>query len=211
MASGRLRLKDYFTEHIDNDILGNVDVNSREELMELAEKEGIFNPINWDAWDLLCEKTKELIRNFHVSEKNKKHSRKAKRIYLYTINPFKLLKVYDKATDLAENFGIAVGMVTYKAHTLKPFKDKYIFSFNELDELPQWEEKKLVYAYNLKTNKFLGAFNTQVEASKHFHLHPSQVGYLMSRCEGKLPSKNLFFTYEKPTNGRTKTTINMGS
>lgn len=196
MAGGHLKLRDYYTDWIDNDIFFGIEVNSREELMQIAEEEGLKDPIRWDNWDSLVQKTKEQLEAY---EYVKKEGRRAgKPIYAYSWKTKELIKKFASASIAAEAYNTSVYTVLDHARSGKPYQDRIFFSMKYLDKAPQEDETiKWVYAFRLDTGELLGRFKTAMEASKHFGLQATRVGYIMSRQGGKYLSKNLFFTYNK--------------
>ena len=196
MAGGHLKLRDYYTDWIDNDIFFGIEVNSREELMQIAEEEGLKDPIKWDNWDALVQKTKEQLEAY---EYVKKEGRRAgKPIYAYSWITKELIKKFASASIAAEAYNTSVYTVLDHARSGKPYQDRIFFSMKYLDKAPQEDETiKWVYAFRLDTGELLGRFKTAMEASKHFGFQATRVGYIMSRQGGKYLSKNLFFTYNK--------------
>jgi hypothetical protein len=196
MAGGHLKLRDYYTDWIDNDILFGIEVNSREELMQMAEEEGLKDPIRWDKWDALVQKTKEQLEAY---EYVKKEGRRAgKPIYAYSWKTKELIKKFASASIASEAYGTTVGTILDHARSGKPYQDRIFFSMKYLDKAPQEDETiKWVYAFRLDTGELLGRFKTAMEASKHFGFQATRVGYIMSRQGGKYLSKNLYFTYNK--------------
>jgi hypothetical protein len=196
MAGGHLKLRDYYTDWIDNDILFGIEVNSREELMQMAEEEGLKDPINWDNWDALVQKTKEELEAY---EYVKKEGRRAgKPIYAYSWKTKELIKKFASASIAAEAYHTSVYTVLDHARSGKPYQDRIFFSMKYLDKAPLEDETiKWLYAFRLDTGELLGRFKTAVEASKHFGFQATRVGYIMSRQGGKYLSKNLYFTYNK--------------
>lgn len=196
MAGGHLKLRDYYTDWIDNDIFFGIEVNSREELMQIAEEEGLKDPIRWDKWDSIVQKTKEQLEAY---EYVKKEGRRAgKPIYAYSWITKELIKKFASASIAAEAYNTSVYTVLDHARSGKPYQDRIFFSMKYLDKAPQEDETiKWVYAFRLDTGELLGRFKTAMEASKHFGFQATRVGYIMSRQGGKYLSKNLFFTYNK--------------
>ena len=196
MAGGHLKLRDYYTDHIDNDILFGIEVNSREELMQMAEEEGLKDPIRWDNWDALVQKTKEQLEAY---EYVKKEGRRAgKPIYAYSWKTKELIKKFASASIASEAYGTTVGTILDHARSGKPYQDRIFFSMKYLDKAPQEDETiKWLYAFRLDTGELLGRFKTAVEASRYFGFQSTRVGYILSQQGGKYLSKNLFFSYNK--------------
>ena len=196
MAGGHLKLRDYYTDWIDNDIFFGIEVNSREELMQIAEEEGLKDPIKWDKWDALVQKTKEQLEAY---EYVKKEGRRAgKPIYAYSWITKELIKKFASASVAAEAYNTSVYTVLDHARSGKPYQDRIFFSMKYLDKAPQEDETiKWLYAFRLDTGELLGRFKTAVEASRHFGFQSTRVGYILSQQGGKYLSKNLFFSYNK--------------
>ena len=196
MAGGHLKLRDYYTDWIDNDIFFGIEVNSREELMQIAEEEGLKDPIKWDNWDALVQKTKEQLEAY---EYVKKEGRRAgKPIYAYSWKTKELIKKFASASIAAEAYNTSVYTVLDHARSGKPYQDRIFFSMKYLDKAPQEDETiKWLYAFRLDTGELLGRFKTAVEASRHFGFQSTRVGYILSQQGGKYLSKNLFFSYNK--------------
>ena len=196
MASGHLSLRTIYSDHIDNDILKGIEVNSREELMQIAEEEGLKDPIRWDKWDALVQKTKEQLEAY---EYVKKEGRRAgKPIYAYSWKTKELIKKFASASIASEAYNTTVGTILDHARSGKPYQDRIFFSMKYLDKAPQEDETiKWVYAFRLDTGELLGRFKTAVEASRHFGFQTTRVGYILSQQGGKYLSKNLFFSYNK--------------
>jgi hypothetical protein len=198
MANGHNRLRDLYTDHIDNDILFGIEINSREELQEMEKEEfgEVGRCINWSNWDALVQKTKEELEAY---EYVKKEGRRAgKPIYAYSWITKELIKKFASASIAAEAYHTSVYTVLDHARSGKPYQDRIFFSMKYLDKAPQEDETiKWVYAFRLDTGELLGRFKTAMEASKHFGFQATRVGCIMNQQGGKHLSKNLYFTYNK--------------
>lgn len=198
MASGHNKLRDYYTDWIDNDIFKGIEINNREELQQMEKEEfgEVGKCINWDKWDALVQKTKE---ELEANEYVKKEGRRAgKPIYAYSWKTKELIKKFASASIAAEAYHTSVYTILDHARSGKPYQDRIFFSMKYLDKAPQEDETiKWVYAFRLDTGELLGRFKTAMEASKHFGFQATRVGYIMSRQGGKYLSKNLFFSYNK--------------
>lgn len=195
MGSGHLTLRTIYSDHIDNDILKGIEVNSREELMQIAEEEGLRDPIRWDKWDALVEKTKQELDNY--KRKTYKHSKFGTPIYAYDINTGELIKVFASGNQAAEHFNVAPYTIVYYAKMGKPFNNEVIFSLKPLerDELAKYKPT-WIYAFRLDTNELLGKFKTPTEASKAFGLPSSKVSFLLTIQNGIFKKANLRFSYK---------------
>jgi len=195
MGSGHLTLRTIYSDHIDNDILKGIEINSREELMQIAEEEGLRDPIRWDKWDALVEKTKQELDNY--KRKMYKHSKFGTPIYAYDINTGELIKVFASGNQAAEHFNVAPYTIVYYAKIQKPFNNEVIFSLKPLerDELAKYKPT-WIYAFRLDTNELLGKFRTPSEASKAFGLPSSKVSFLLTIQNGIFKKANLRFSYK---------------
>lgn len=195
MASGHLALRDYYTDWIDNHIFKDIEINSREELMQIAEEEGLRDPIRWDKWDALIEKTQKDIQEY--KRKMYKHSKLGTPIYAYDINTGELIKVFASGNQAAEHFNVAPYTIVYYAKMGKPFNNEVIFSLKPLerDELAKYKPT-WIYAFRLDTNELLGKFRTPTEASKAFGLPSSKVSFLLTMQNGIFKKANLRFSYK---------------
>ena len=195
MGSGHLTLRTIYSDHIDNDIFKGIEINSREELMQIAEEEGLRDPIRWDKWDALVEKTKQELDNY--KRKTYKHSKFGTPIYAYDINTGELIKVFASGNQAAEHFNVAPYTIVYYAKIQKPFNNEVIFSLKPLerDELAKYKPT-WIYAFKLDTNELLGKFKTPTEASKAFGLPSSKVSFLLTIQNGIFKKANLRFSYK---------------
>ena len=195
MGSGHLTLRTIYSDHIDNDILKGIEINNREELMQIAEEEGLRDPIRWDKWDALVEKTKQELDNY--KRKTYKHSKFGTPIYAYDINTGELIKVFASGNQAAEHFNVAPYTIVYYAKIQKPFNNEVIFSLKPLerDELAKYKPT-WIYAFRLDTNELLGKFKTPAEASKAFGLPSSKVSFLLTIQNGIFKKANLRFSYK---------------
>lgn len=198
MSSGRSKLRDYYSKHIDNDILSDIPDITREELqqMEIEEFGEVGKCLRWDKWDALVQKTKEQLEAY---EYVKKEGRRAgKPIYAYSWITKELIKKFASASIAAEAYNTSVYTILDHARSGKPYQDRIFFSMKYLDKAPLEDETiKWLYAFRLDTGELLGRFKTAVEASRHFGFQTTRVGYVLSQQGGKYLSKNLYFTYDK--------------
>lgn len=203
MANGHNKLRDYYYSYIDNDIFFKIDVSSREELQQMEIEEGgeVGAFINWDKWDEIVQRTKEQLE---AAEYVTKEGYKCgKEVYAYSFITKELIKKFASATLAAEAYGTSPATILFHARKHKPFQERLYFSLEELDKAPSEDEiVKWVYAFDLKTNELVGRFKTAVEASKHFGLHPTRVGNVLTRQGGMYPKYNLRFSYDKDSGGR---------
>ena len=197
MGSGHLTLRTIYSDHIDNDILKGIEINSREELQEMEKEEfgEVGKCINWDKWDALVEKTKQELDNY--KRKTYKHSKFGTPIYAYDINTGELIKAFASGNQAAEHFNVAPYTIVYYAKIQKPFNNEVIFSLKPLerDELTKYKPT-WIYAFRLDTNELLGKFRTPSEASKAFGLPSSKVSFLLTIQNGIFKKANLRFSYK---------------
>ena len=197
MGSGHLTLRTIYSDHIDNDILKGIEINSREELQEMEKEEfgEVGKCINWDKWDALVEKTKQELDNY--KRKTYKHSKFGTPIYAYDINSGELIKAFASGNQAAEHFNVAPYTIVYYAKIQKPFNNEVIFSLKPLerDELTKYKPT-WIYAFRLDTNELLGKFRTPSEASKAFGLPSSKVSFLLTIQNGIFKKANLRFSYK---------------
>lgn len=197
MSSGRSKLRDYYSKHIDNDILSDIPDITREELqqMEIEEFGEVGKCLRWDKWDALVEKTKQELDNY--KRKTYKHSKFGTPIYAYDINTGELIKVFASGNQAAEHFNVAPYTIVYYAKMEKPFNNEVIFSLKPLerDELTKYKPT-WIYAFRLDTNELLGKFRTPSEASKAFGLPSSKVSFLLTIQNGIFKKANLRFSYK---------------
>ena len=197
MGSGHLSLRTIYSDHIDNDILKGIEINSREELQEMEKEEfgEVGKCINWDKWDALVEKTKQELDNY--KRKTYKHSKFGTPIYAYDINTGELIKAFASGNQAAEHFNVAPYTIVYYAKIQKPFNNEVIFSLKPLerDELTKYKPT-WIYAFRLDTNELLGKFRTPSEASKAFGLPSSKVSFLLTIQNGIFKKANLRFSYK---------------
>ena len=198
MASGHNKLRDYYTDWIDNDIFKGIEINNREELQQMEKEEfgEVGKCINWDKWDALVQKTKEELEAY---EYVKKEGRRAgKPIYAYSWKTKELINNFASASIAAEAYNTSVYTILDHARSGKPYQERIFFSLKYLDKAPQEDETiKWVYAFRLDTREPLGRFKTAVEASRHFGLQATRAGYILSQQGGIYKKGNLFFSYNK--------------
>lgn len=197
MGSGHLTLRTIYSDHIDNDILKGIEINSREELQEMEKEEfgEVGKCVNWDKWDTLVEKTKQELDNY--KRKTYKHSKFGTPIYAYDINTGELIKVFASAKQAGEHFNTSSYAILYYTKVPKPFNNEVIFSLKPLEkeQLANYQPK-WIYAFKLDTGELLGRFKTAAEASREFNLPSSKVGFLLAMQNGIFKKANLRFSYK---------------
>ena len=99
----------YGDNYTEKDILkGAEDVNSRQELMELAQEEEPSPVINWDRWDELVKKTKqdikEELKGFEKINTNP--------VFVYDILKQRVIKTFKSPKECAKYYGVSRELVT---------------------------------------------------------------------------------------------------
>ena len=174
-------------QHVEKDILdgGCQDINSREELMQLAEEEGLKDPIRWDAWQRSVDQARALIEALGdlppVSLK--------KECYVYSTTTGKLIGHYGSMREAAEATGVPEGTVQHccwkkvplqraeLAFSNIPLTHKEIVqnysrkgNFNGGAKKPRW-------VYRLSTGKFLGRYDSSEDVAIAFGITRESVNY----------------------------------
>ena len=68
--NGRNRLRDYYSQHIDNDTLFfNIDTREELQQLEIEEFGNIGNGINWDKWDEVVQRTQDILKELPTRAK----------------------------------------------------------------------------------------------------------------------------------------------
>ena len=99
----------YGDNYTEKDILkGAEDVNSRQELIELAQEEDPSPIINWDKWDEIVKKTKQGIK-----EELKGFERiNTNPVFVYDIVKQKVIKTFKSPKECAKYYGVSRELVT---------------------------------------------------------------------------------------------------
>ena len=172
---------------IEKDILdGMGDINSREELMKIAEEEGLINPIRWDVWDRVVKQTKELIEALGellpVSQ--------TREVWVYTTVTGTLVGHYNSVKEAAEALGEPPGTIQHCAYKNQPLqRAQLVISYYPLT----WKQvcqkangrttnyaagkPKERWVYRESDGKFLGHFNSSEEVAKAFGIRRDAVNY----------------------------------
>lgn len=174
-------------QHVEKDILdgGCQDINTREELMQLAEEEGLHNPINWSKWDKSVQQAKALIEALGdlppVTLK--------KECYVYSTVTGKLIGHYTSLRETAEAIGVAEGTVHHCCWKKVPLQRMELaFSYTPLTHKEIVEHyckkgnfnggvKKPRWVYRLSTGEFLGEFPDSKSVAEKFDISPGAVNY----------------------------------
>ena len=172
---------------VEKDILdGMGDINSREELMEIAEEEGLYNPINWDVWDRSVQQAKELIEALGILLPVS-HTRE---VWVYTTRTGTLLGHYNSVKEAAEALNETPGTFQHCAYKNKPLqRAELVISYYPLT----WKEvcqkangrttnysagkPKERWVYRESDGKFLGHFKDSQSVAEHFGIRRDAVNY----------------------------------
>lgn len=176
-------------QHVEKDILDGMeggDINSREELMKIAEEEGLMGEvIRWDVWDRVVQQAKADIEALGdlppVSLK--------KECYVYSTTTGKLIGHYTSLRETAEAIGVAEGTVhhccwkkvplqrmelafSYTPLTHREIVENYSRkgNFNGGVKTPRW-------VYRLSTGEFLGEFPDSKSVAEKFGILQGAVNY----------------------------------
>jgi len=89
------------------DSFKSVDIDSREELDDLAEEEGI--EVNWELWDKLVEQTRKDIakelKEYHKPQYTNK-------VFVFSIPKQKVIKTFRNPQECADFYGVSRELVT---------------------------------------------------------------------------------------------------
>ena len=113
---------------VERDILdgGCQDVNSREELLQLAEEEGLHNPINWSVWEKTVQQAKADIEALGEMLP----VRQTREVWVYTTVTGEFIAKYETAKDAAEQTGQPQGTVNHCAWKKVPLqRANLVFSY----------------------------------------------------------------------------------
>lgn len=192
MTNGQSTLRQQ-TRYIDNDILNDCDIHTREELQRLADEEGIT--INWDKWNKLLQKTKFDIQNMLQKIK-------PRNIYIYTIEG-KFISAFSTTSETADFLQIKREQVAIYLRENKPYKKRGIIITNKpIKNNNKKQVPKYVYSID---NKLIGIYTTTREASKNLGI-PMEIITKYSR-ENK-PYKHKYIFKDKPIRDNEKKSTN---
>lgn len=203
MTSGRSNLLIKYGNHIESDILKS-SVETREDLYQLEVQEfgEIGLGINWENWDKLVQETQKLLLETDTRGYNRKfHTELPK--WVYDANTHHLLGFYDTTSEASRIYKVSSTVIANYASTRRTYwKKNLLFSNQPLteEEFPIFTKGNLkrIYAYRLSTGEYLGSFNSQTEAEKHFGMPTSQIGYCLATHDGIYQKGDLKFTRFKP-------------
>ena len=176
-------------QHVEKDILdgGCQDINSREELMQLAEEEGLIGEvINWSKWDEVVQQTKELIEALGellpVSQ--------TREVWVYTTRTGTEIGHYNSVKEAAEALNEAPGTIQHCAYKNQPLqRAQLVISYYPLT----WKQvcqkangksnnysagkPKERWVYQADTKKFLGHFKDSKSVAERFGIRQDAVNY----------------------------------
>ena len=176
-------------QFVEKDILDGMeggDINSREELMKIAEEEGLIGEvINWDKWQRSVDQAKASIEALGdlppVSLK--------KECYVYSTKTGKLIEHYGSMREAAEATGVPEGTVQHCCWKKVPLqRAELAFSNTQLThkEIVQnysrkgnfnGGAKKPRWVYRLSDGKFLGEFPDSKSVAEKFGILQGAVNY----------------------------------
>lgn len=195
MSYGKLKLREYYSEHIENDIFKGIDINTREELLQLAEEENIKEPINWKAWNRVIEETQQQLQHIHGRKKQSKHMLPK---YVYDLKTKKLIAQFSGVDEASKALGIPISTINNYACMKRPYVKRNLFFSNEpidTNEIPMpiQNQTKELKVYKNSTNKLIGTFTSLREAEKYFHLPTATISYVINYHKCIYPKKDLRF------------------
>lgn len=175
-------------QHVEKDILdgGCQDINSREELMQLAEEEGLIGEvIRWDVWQRSVDQARALIEDLGdlppVTYK--------KECYVYSTRTGKEIAHYPSLREAAEATGVAEGTVQHCCWKKVPLQRMELaFSYTPLTHKEVVQNysrkgnfnggiKKPRWVYRHSDGKFLGEFPDSKSVAEKFGIAQSAVNY----------------------------------
>lgn len=213
--NGRSKLKDIYTNRIDNGTLAfTKEIETREELDLLGFCEG--GKIDWEAFDRVKKQTQEEIENFDFSTcKQINHYKTPKYVYRYSSR--RLLEAFPTTKECAEVIGIDASTIYFYASKLKPFLKRDLLisdrmltdeDFNNI-ELRKTKKKSKCYVFSMISGNLLGTFQSGIQASLFYGLHPSTAGFYMLYKQGIYKPLNIIFSKENKLNETQKENISI--
>ena len=176
MPKGLSNLETRYRQEIE-DCFKSVDINSREELQELADEEDIN--INWDKWNYITEITKQDI--------TKQLSKLPRKVYVYDLQG-NHIATYDSPKIAGFFYGISSEQVNNYMRQEKPYlKQGVLFLDHEVEKKrnhPKW-----VYKIEYK---LIGHYPSAREAEKALGINRNTINnYAKSN---KFYKQKLYFT-----------------
>ena len=175
---------------VEKDILDGfqLDITSREELMELAKGEGLTHPINWDVWDKVAQQTKEIIEQ--VVGEETMQDKQTKKVYAYDLNTGEEIGHYTSAQEAAEALNVLKGTISHYAWKERPYLTKELFfsyePITKQEVLKHKPKKQTNYRGGIPTPKWvydlnyqlLGHYNSTAEVAEQYDIPAKQVNFL---------------------------------
>ena len=177
-------------KRVEKDILdgGCQDINSREELLELAKEEGLTNPINWDVWQRSVDQAKKEIEALGVMLP----VGVAKEVWVYTIRTGTLVGHYDSVKEAAEDIGEIPGTLQYCAYKNRPLQrlglviSYFPLTWKQVCQKANCKPSNYTagkprerWVYRESDGKFLGHYNSSEEVAKAFNITRESVNYIV--------------------------------
>lgn len=202
---------------VEKDILDGfqLDITSREELMELAKGEGLTHPINWDVWEKTVQQAKEIIEQVVGDETIL--SRQLKEVYAYDLNTGEEIGHYTSAQEASEALNVIKGTIQHYAWKERPYLTKELFfSYEPItrQEVVKHKPKKQTnyrggiptekYVYDLNY-KLLGHYKSTAEVAEVYNLPSKQVNYIAWKQRPYWKRKLIILS--KPMDEKTKREI----
>lgn len=202
---------------VEKDILDGfqLDITSREELMELAKGEGLTHPINWDVWEKTVQQTKEIIEQVVGDETIL--SRQLKDVYAYDLNTGEEIGHYTSAQEAAEALNVIKGTIQHYAWKERPYLTKELFfsyePITKQEVLKHKPKKQTNYRGGIPTEKYvydlnyklLGHYKSTAEVAEQYDIPAKQVNYLAWKQRPYWKRKLIILS--KPMDEKTKREI----
>lgn len=176
---------------VEKDILDGfqLDITSREELMELAKGEGLTHPVNWDVWDKVVQQTRQLIQQL-VEDDDEYTPGTTKPVYAYDLNTGEEIGHYTSAQEAAEALNVLKGTIAQYACRKRPYlTQELFFSYEPITKqevLKHKPKKQTNYRGGIPTPKWvydlnyklLGHYNSTAEVAEQYDIPAKQVNFL---------------------------------
>ena len=113
----------------------SVDINSREELQQIADEEG--RTINWELWDKLVEQTKQDITNLledYKKPQKHKNGKPFRTVYVYNLDS-QLIGTFDSPLLASRHFNVSEIIINQCMRNKIPyFKQRLYFSTEPINQ-----------------------------------------------------------------------------
>lgn len=177
---------------IEKDILdGFVDIDSREELMEMARDEGLEGEvIRWDVWDKVVQQARKEIEALGVMLPVSQ----TRECWIYTTRTGTLIGHYNSVKEAAEALGETPGTLQHSAYKDRPLQraellvSYYPLTWKEVCQKANHKSNNYTagkpkerWVYRESDGKYLGHFNSTEEVAKAFGITRSSVNYTVFR------------------------------